>query len=151
MTFKATPTPVPSSIKDDVMRSRIHLLNFLALAAFLLLGALSAHATFPGKNGRIAFGRYDPAIGWFRLYTANPDGTDVQPLTHVASSFSDWSADGKRIAFDFFDDDGNEQIATINPDGSDMKAITSGHGIHEVPSWSPNGSQIAFDYSPSTG
>jgi Tol biopolymer transport system component len=139
MNFK----PQPSN--DRIVRHNL----FCLLVIFLALG--SAQATFPGENGRIAFGRYDPAIGWFRLYTANPDGTDVQPLTHVASSFSDWSADGKRIAFDFFDDDGNEQIATINPDGSHMKAITSGPGIHEVPSWSPDGSQIAFDYSPSTG
>jgi Tol biopolymer transport system component len=29
-----------------------------------------------------------------------------------------------------------------------MQQITFGPGIHEVPSWSPTGTQIAFDYSP---
>jgi len=74
--------------------------------------------------------------------------TDVQPLAFVSSLFSDWRADGKRIAFDFFDSDGNEQVATINPDGSDMQQITFGLGTHEVGSWSPTGTQLAFAYSP---
>jgi Tol biopolymer transport system component len=85
---------------------------------------MPAHATYPGKNGRIAFGRYNPGIGGWQLYTVNPDGSDVQPLTVVSSFLSDWRADGKRIAFDFADSDGNEQIATINPDGSNMQQIT---------------------------
>jgi Tol biopolymer transport system component len=120
----------------------------LATIASLMAHCTLAFATFPGKNGRIAFGRFDPQIGWFRLYTALGDGSDARPLTHVPSSFSDWCPDGKRIAFDFFDVNGNEQIATINPDGSELKQITFGSGIHEVPSWSPDGSEIAFDYSP---
>jgi Tol biopolymer transport system component len=126
----------------------VSVLHSLLLSTLLLLAATPAHATFPGKNGRIAFGRYNDAIGGWQLYTANPDGSDVQPLTVVSSFLSDWRADGKRIAFDFTDSDGNEQIATINPDGSDMQQITFGQGIHEVPSWSPSGTQIAFDYSP---
>jgi Tol biopolymer transport system component len=123
-------------------------LHFSLLVALLFLVVTPSHATFPGVNGRIAFGRYNPAIAGWQLYTANPDGTDVQPLTFVSSFLSDWRADGKRIAFDFSDSDGNEQIATINPDGSNMQQITFGPGIHEVPSWSPTGTQIAFDYSP---
>ena len=127
---------------------RVSVLYTLLLSTLLLLVVIPAHATFPGKNGRIAFGRFNDAIGGWQLYTANPDGTDVQPLAFVSSLFSDWRSDGKRIAFDFFDSDGNEQIASINPDGSDMQQITFGPGIHEVPSWSPTGTQIAFDYSP---
>jgi len=122
--------------------------QFSLLSVLLSFVVIPAHATFPGKNGRIAFGRYNPSINGWQLYTASSDGTDVQPLTFVSSFLSDWRADGKRIAFDFSDSDGNEQIATINPDGSNMQQITFGPGIHEVPSWSPTGTQIAFDYSP---
>jgi hypothetical protein len=40
--------------------------------------------------------------------------------------------------------DGNVQIATMTADGHDLRAIASGRGIHEVPSWSPNGRRIVF-------
>lgn len=121
---------------------------FFAAVAITTTFPSTAHATFAGKNGRIAFGRFDFTVGFFVLYTANADGSDVRPLTRLPAAFSDWAPDGQRIAFDFFDKEGNQQIATINPDGSDFKQITSGPGIHEAPTWSPDGSQIAFDYSP---
>src|SRR5689334_18392569 len=111
----------------------------ITLCAVLTVSVLPANATFPGKNGRIAFGRFDPNIGDFDLYTSNPDGSDVQQLTFVPSLFSDWRADGKSILFDFLDTDGNEQVATINPDGSNLQQITFGAGVHEATSWSPTG------------
>jgi Tol biopolymer transport system component len=119
----------------------------LVLITLCLLPA-EALATFPGADGPIAFGKFDAALGDHNLYTANPDGTDVSQLTHVTSFFSDWSPDGRRLAFDYIDADGNVQLATINRDGSDFHPITSGTGISEVPSWSPDGGSIAFDYSP---
>jgi Tol biopolymer transport system component len=129
------------------------LTNFRGVAILLdfdnvRVGPSSAHSTFPGENGRIAFCRYDPTIGNYDLYTANPDGSGLRQLTLVPSFMSDWSSDGTRIAPDFFEPDGNQQVATINSDGTNLKQITSGRGIHEVPSWSPDGFQIAFDYSP---
>ena len=36
----------------------------------------------------------------------------------------------------------------MKPDGSDLRVVTSGPGIHEVPSWSPSGRRIIFGYSP---
>jgi len=136
MNFKSQPS------NDRIVRHNL----FCLLVIFLALG--SAHATFPGKNGRIAFGRLDPNIGWLGLFTANLDGTDQKQLVSGTVFFSDWSPDGKRIAFDFFDADGNQQIGVINSDGSNLEQITSGQGIHEAPSWSPDGLHIAFDYSP---
>lgn len=117
------------------------------LILFVALAGLPASATFPSKNGRVAFGRFNPVTGWYVLYTANPDGTDEKLLSTLPCNFSDWAPDGKRIAFDFFDDEGNQQIATINPDGTDLRHVTSGHGIREAPNWSPDGSKLVFDYS----
>lgn len=75
---------------------RLPLLAALALVAGLLLGA-PARATFPGPNGRIAFGDF----GTGQLYSINPDGTGLRQLTHVPEgSFAaqpDWSPDGRRL------------------------------------------------------
>ena len=111
--------------------------------------ATTADATFPGENGPIAFRHLDFETGLGRpFFRARPDGTQVSKLSGRPGYFSDWRADGRRIAFDFFEPDGDEQIATMRPDGSDLRVITSGPGIHEVPSWSPSGKRIVFGYSP---
>jgi TolB protein len=36
------------------------------------------------------------------------------------------------------------KIASVNPDGSDFRLLTSGPGNDENPSWSPSGRQIVF-------
>ena len=41
--------------------------------------------------------------------------------------------------------DGNHEIYVMNTDGSDQTNLTNNAGIDSDPSWSPNGSQIAFD------
>ncbi len=126
------------------------MLVLLALAVIIAgSSAPTAGATFPGRNGPIAYRPVDPETGLGNpLIRAHPDGTRVTQLTDLPGFFSDWSADGKRIAFDFFEPDGDQQIATMAADGSDLRVITSGPGIHEVPSWSANGRRIVFDFSP---
>jgi Tol biopolymer transport system component len=120
-----------------------------ALALTIAGGATAtAGATFPGRNGPIAYRQFDAATGRFSLMRALPDGTQVTELTALPGFYADWRADGRRLAFDFFDADGNEQIATIASDGGDLRTLTSGSGIHEVPSWSPDGRRIVFDYAP---
>jgi TolB protein len=112
-------------------------------------GPATAGATFPGQNGPIAYRPVDPETGLGNpLLRSQPDGTGVTQLTDLPGFFSDWRADGERIAFDFFEPDGDQQIATMTADGQDLRVITSGPGIHEVPSWSPNGRRIVFDFSP---
>lgn len=130
--------------------STIAVLLYAALAlAATGVAASSAWATFPGRNGPIAFRTVDFETGLGNpLFRAQPDGTQVTQLTDLPGFFSDWRADGRRIAFDFFDADGNEQIATMAAAGRDLRVITSGPGIHEVPSWSPNGRRIVFGFSP---
>jgi Tol biopolymer transport system component len=51
----------------------------VALLAMLVLPA-SAHAAFPGHNGKIAFS--SNADGDDEIYTINPDGTGLAQLTH---------------------------------------------------------------------
>ncbi len=78
-------------------------------------------------NGRIAYFRLDADIDDYRLYTANPDGTKVRLVTNdiVTANFAHWSPDGKRIVYDFIDDTGNQQLASIKADGTDRKVLTN--------------------------
>ncbi len=46
------------------------------------------------RNGPIAFGRFDPALGDFSLWTADADGTHQRPLTTVPSFMPNWAPDG---------------------------------------------------------
>ena len=130
------------------MRTTILLITALAT---VVTGATagSAGATFPGENGLILFRHIDPETGLgVPLLRALPDGTQVTAINKRPGFFSDWRADGRRIAFDFFQSDGDEQIATVKADGSHLRVVTSGPGIHEIPSWSPSGRRIVFGYSP---
>ena len=54
---------------------------------------------------------------------------------------------GSRLAVTIALEDGSWQVATIAPDGSDLRPLTSGPGIHEIPSWSPDGLWLAYDSS----
>src|SRR6202042_2395317 len=69
----------------------------LLLGGMLLATTLPAHATFPGKNGRIAF------IQGPDVYTINADGSDMRQLTNLGSDnrafWESWSPDGKQIVF----------------------------------------------------
>jgi Tol biopolymer transport system component len=123
----------------------------LALASVAVVSGLtaaSADATFAGRNGPIAYRTWTFENGVGPLMRARPDGTHVRRLSGRPGLFSDWRADGRRIAFDFFDRDGDVHIATAWRDGSDVRVLTSGRGIHEVPSWSPSGRRLVFDFSP---
>ena len=56
-----------------------------------------------------------------------------------------WSKTNK-IAFSVMED-GNINIYTINPDGSNMKRLTEASGNNEDPCWSPDGRYLVFSSS----
>jgi Tol biopolymer transport system component len=137
-----------SGVSDWATARRTLLITALALT---IIGSTvaTAQATFPGKNGPIAYRTFDFNTGFgVPLFRAQPDGTQITELSQLPGFFTDWRADGRRIAFDFFEEDFDEQIATMRPNGTRVRVLTSGPGIHEVPSWSPNGRRIVFDFSP---
>jgi len=114
------------------------------MLGIVLLFNTPAHATFPGKNGRIAF------IQGADVYTMNSDGGDVQQLTALTNDNSafweNWSPDGKRLAFsefpapDFFG-----QLWLMNADGSKQHLLLNDPGFDdEAPSFSPDGTHIIF-------
>ena len=104
----------------------------------------------PDPAGRIAYavvGRFDPQFGPIgtRLYAIDPDGSDQVLLLDCDLARPQWSPDGTRLAVTILLDDGSWQVATVAADGSDLRVLTSGPGIHEVPTWSADGTWLGYD------
>jgi Tol biopolymer transport system component len=132
--------------------------TFASLAVILsLVVALTpslAPATFPGTNGRISFDRFVERTESVEIFTAKPDGTDVQKLTsmpHFTSVSSDWSPNGQRIAFDSADlEQGHNhifQIYLMNANGGGVRQLTESPGRRGgqfTPGWSPDGHSLAI-------
>jgi Tol biopolymer transport system component len=117
-------------------------------AGALLLFAVPAAATFPGKNGKIAMTGYEQRFGSFfnpRIFTSNLDGNDFTLLITSGSggepTTPSWSPDGQKIAFEtgFIYRD----IYTMNADGTGVTQITR-HHMDVAPAWSPDGTKIVF-------
>ena len=85
------------------------------------------------------------------IYSMNPDGSSPVRLTNNAADDRNpaISPDGSRIAFQS-DRDGEFQIYSMASDGSDVRRLTS-TGIARYPSWSPEGTTIAFSWRAGTG
>ena len=120
------------------------------VVAVLCTGGLASAAaadeivTSSRDNGAIAFGRLDPTTDIVSLWVAKPNGNGQKRITEGPAGFSDWSPDGSRIAFDYPDESG-VHIATIAPDGTDRRALTTAEGIQEAPDWSPDGTWITYN------
>lgn len=124
------------------MRTRL-LLSTVVATVLAVTGGVPAIAGQGSENGRITFGRYDPALDAHTLWAADVNGRNQQQLVTGPSWFSDWSPDGTRIAFDFADETG-VHIATIAADGEHREELTSEPGVQETPDWSKDGKWITY-------
>jgi Tol biopolymer transport system component len=91
------------------------------------------------------------------LYLSNADGTHVRPLgqSPVTGVSPAWSPDGKKIAFVSFADHDEPacpaascppsgEIYVVGADGTGLTRLTTSKADDEHPTWSPDGSRIAF-------
>jgi Tol biopolymer transport system component len=127
-------------------RSVLRPMLVLAVAAGCLAVTTTSSSADNEQNGPIAFGRWNPGIGDFSLWTARSDGSHQRQLTFLPSFFADWKPNGSGLTFDYLDDLG-EHVATIAPDGTGFRQLTFGRGIQEVPRYAPDGKHIVFDAS----
>jgi Tol biopolymer transport system component len=119
------------------------------LALLCLVPLSTVRATYPGTNGRIAFGA-DTGAG-SQIYTVRPNGNDLRQITHVngEAKVPDWSPDGRRIVFEHDQDTADvcANVAIMNADGSDLVDLLqpSPNFCEGDPSFTPDGSRIVFE------
>ena len=98
-----------------------------------LAAAPAAHATYPGREGRLAF-----APGSFsapaQLFTAQPDGSDLRKVVDGAR-LSAWSADGRTLAYS-----AGDGLYVSRADGSEPRRVLA--GVYSDFTLSPDGKTL---------
>jgi Tol biopolymer transport system component len=135
-----------------------------------MVAAPSAHATYPGANGKIAFDCGDANSNG--ICVSNPDGTATTRLVTnpykvyfcfnegcyiqgASDGFPRWSADGRSLIFlreigstDPYPRLGDFSFAyfRVNADGSGLTELSNTQDIGRLGAvgWSPDGQRIAF-------
>jgi len=123
----------------------------------LLADGIDLSAAWSPDGSTIAFSRLESTSRPLReatLYLADADGSNLRSLGLHGLSPA-WSPDGRRLAFVSFDD-ANEptcpaascppsgELYVVGADGGGLKRLTRSKADDEHPSWSPDGSRIAF-------
>jgi Tol biopolymer transport system component len=135
-------------------------LVLLALTGILGLGSC-VNPMRPLRDSRglllVVRGDYGPGT---EIYAMRSDGSEMRRLTqnNVLDSHPDWSPDGERVVFvshpDSIPGQSNRRpdIFVMNEDGSEMRRLFQSSLYATHPSWSPDGSRIAFEnYDPAVG
>jgi TolB protein len=114
---------------------------FVVLLAALLALPTSAQASFPGRNGRIAYSVIPPGAYPERMQSIDELGGDLRMYTYGGNQ--DWSPGGNQLAFSLRDDG----IYTMDAAGRNVTQLVTnftGDSRFFSTSWSRDGSIIVF-------
>jgi Tol biopolymer transport system component len=164
--YDAMPTYAPNGRRIGFVRLTGATLSLYTVtrlgrhAAPLLADGLDITPAWSPDGKTIAFSRLADAslpIDQARLYLADADGSHVRALGQapVLGVSPSWSPDGRMIAFvSFVDHNGpacpadscppSGEIYVVGADGTGLTRLTSSEADDEHPTWSPDGSQLAF-------
>src|SRR3954470_10235711 len=105
----------------------------LITSVAMLAAAAPAGATFPGRNGLVAYGSGDG------LHVMRPDGTRDRIVSHKPNATNAaWGPRGNRIAFR-----SRGRIYVANLRTGKTESFTA-FGTDSSPTWSSKGTRIAF-------
>jgi dipeptidyl aminopeptidase/acylaminoacyl peptidase len=81
------------------------------------------------------------------IWIMDADGASPIQITTTPDTTPVWSPDGTRFAFTSTRD-GNQEIYTMNIDGTAQTRLTNNTGNDNSPTWSPDGQKVAFSRAP---
>ena len=118
------------------------IMGVVAGSTGLVLLAGPAHASFPGRNGKIAFAR--DRGGGPTVDVMSADGASPKRLARSGDDAPapSWSAGGSKVAY--VRAHGSSEIYVVDASGKHAKRLTNNRVSDTAPAWSPDGSKIAF-------
>jgi TolB protein len=88
--------------------------------------------------------------GELRIFVMGADGSGVRRVSDIWGEYPAWSPDGTQIAFAShvggmsLHGDPNYDVFVVNTDGSGLRQLTESPAYDMYPTWSPDGTRIAF-------
>jgi len=127
----------------------------------LSVGAFNGDPAYSADGAQISFdqdtGPSAPTV--HGIFIANADGSNARRVTtgirttHAYDTQSQWSPDGKRLAFTRVKNGTQAAVFVVNIDGTGLKRLTPWSLDAANPDWSPDGREILFNpyYDPHRG
>jgi len=150
----ATPSPLPSATLSPTNKpietmAPVSLVTEPAVVPSAEVTVAPQNTPQGGGAGEIAFASIKDNVA--QIFIANSDGTNLRQITHYmngACNF-DWSPDGRQIVFvspctERTSQYTNSGLYILDIDKGTITALFSGPAGDFEPSWSPDGSKIAY-------